>query len=127
VGIATGIAALGAVFQHEVGARTTHALASTGPGRTVLDHLGGHVNGEALANGSGSALAARVPPGAREAVTHAYRTGFTGALSEILVIGAVVALIGALLGYALVRKRDIVAMGPEAAEGAPAAAPAAAG
>ena len=112
VGIATGIAALGAIFQHEVGARTTHALSSSDAGRMVLSHLGGHVSGDALSNGAGGALLSNVHGGAREVVGHAFRTGFTGALSEILVIAAVVAFAGAVAGYALVRKQDFVASGP---------------
>jgi EmrB/QacA subfamily drug resistance transporter len=121
VGLATGIAGLGAVFQHEVVGRTTDALATSRPGRAVLDGLAGHVDHEALANGSTGGLLARVPAGARESVSHALRVGFTGALSEILVIGAIVALIGGALGYALVRRRDMVASGPQVAE-APAVA-----
>jgi EmrB/QacA subfamily drug resistance transporter len=121
VGIATGIAALGAIFQHEVGSRTVHALSSSGAGRAVLSHLGGHISGESLSNGSGARLASKLHGGARDVVTHAFRAGFSGALSEILVIGASVALVGSALGYALVRPRDMVASGVQAVE-APAAA-----
>jgi EmrB/QacA subfamily drug resistance transporter len=91
VGLATGIAALGAVFQHELAAR-----------------MPGGPSG-------GNALAAR----AHGAATHAFRVAFTGALHEILLIGAGVALVGALAGLALVRQRDFVA----AHAGAPAAEP----
>jgi hypothetical protein len=115
VGIATGIAALGAIFQSEVGTRTTDALASSSAGRAVLSNVGGHISGAAISNGSGGALMSNVPSGARQAVAHALRVGFTGALSEILAIGAVVALVGAVAGYALVRKQDFVASGPGAA------------
>ena len=89
VGLATGIAALGAVFQYELTSRLPAGAAH------------------------GSALA--VQPG--RARTHGFHVAFTGALHEILLIGAGVALVGALAGLALVRQRDFV--------GAPAPVPAA--
>jgi EmrB/QacA subfamily drug resistance transporter len=87
VGIATGIAGLGAVFQHLVAEKTIAAL-----GR------GAAPSEQALA--SGRLDDAPAP------LQEALRTGFTGALDEILVIAAVVAFAGALAGYALVRSRD---------------------
>jgi len=80
VGIATGIAALGALFQ----ARVTHELG---------DRLG-----TAVSSGA-------VPPGAREAARQAFLDG----LNEILIVAAVVAFIGGALAFALVRSKDFVA------------------
>jgi EmrB/QacA subfamily drug resistance transporter len=108
VGIATGIAGLGAVFQHQVTSRTTTALASSSPGREVLSFAHGRLS-SALVSGEVGSVARSLPPGARAALMHSYRVGFTGALSTILTIGAAVALAGALLGLALVRGRDFVA------------------
>ena len=107
VGIATGIAGLGAVFQHEVAQRTSSALAHAVSGREVLHAAGGRL-GKALVSGEASALARSLPPGARHALTEAYRTGFTEALTRILLIGSVVALAGAALAFVLVRSRDFV-------------------
>jgi len=76
VGLAIGIAALGAVFQHSL---ASHRAAGQG-----------------------------------------LRAAFAGSLNEILLIGAAVALTGALAGLALVRQRDFVV-----SPGAPAAEPAA--
>jgi EmrB/QacA subfamily drug resistance transporter len=113
VGIATGIAGLGAIFQHQVTSKTTAALASSAPGREVLGFTHGKLSG-ALVSGDVGAVARSLPPSARAALTHSYRVGFTDALSTILVIGSAVALLGALMGFALVRGRDFVASAPAA-------------
>jgi EmrB/QacA subfamily drug resistance transporter len=116
VGIATGIAGLGAVFQHDVTGETTAALASSGPGRQVLGAAHGHLAG-ALVSGDVSQVARHLSPTARAALRHSYRVGFTSAFTSILIIAAVIALVGALLAFALVRARDFVASEqmPEAA------------
>jgi EmrB/QacA subfamily drug resistance transporter len=116
VGIATGIAGLGAVFQHDVTHKTTAALASSAPGRQVLSAEHGKLGG-ALVSGEVSSIAHRLPPAAGAALGHAYRVGFTGALTNILEIAAGIALVGALLAFVLVRSRDFVTQGaPEGAE-----------
>jgi EmrB/QacA subfamily drug resistance transporter len=94
VGLATGIAALGAVFQHAL----TQKLGSGG-------------------GASGNVLGAR-PAGP---AGHAFRVAFTGALHDILLIGAAIALTGALAGLALVRQRDYVVAPGAAAPAADAA------
>jgi EmrB/QacA subfamily drug resistance transporter len=123
VGIATGIAGLGAVFQHQVTSKTTGALVTTAPGREVVasahDRLGG-----ALVSGEVSQLARHLPPAARSALGHAYRVGFTDAFTTILIIAASIALAGAICAFALVRGRDFVTSGEGegAAPGVPAEA-----
>ncbi len=107
VGIATGIAGLGAVFQHDLTSKTKALLASGAPGRDVLAHTHGRLTG-ALVSGEVSAVARHLPAGARAALGHAYRVGFTGAFTSILEIAAAIALVGALLAFALVRARDFV-------------------
>jgi EmrB/QacA subfamily drug resistance transporter len=118
VGIATGIAGLGAVFQHEVTGRTLAALGATQPGRAALGAVHGRLGG-ALVSGEVKALAHTLPAATRGALTHAYRVGFTGALGELLVIGSAIALAGSLLALVLVRGSDFVA--PEPARAVPAA------
>jgi EmrB/QacA subfamily drug resistance transporter len=110
VGIATGIAALGAIFQHAVAAKTIDALGSTPRG-------GGDL-GAALASGNPAGLLRGLPPDQRQRFVDAFHTGFAGAMNEILIISAVVALLGALAGFLLVRREDFVS--------SPAAEPAAA-
>ena len=117
VGIATGIAGLGAIFQHDVTRNTTAALAS-GPGREVLHAAHGKLN-TALVSGEVGQVARSLPAPARHALMHAYHTGFTGAFSSILVIGACVALAGSVFAFALVRSSDFVApAGAPGGEGA---------
>jgi len=122
VGIATGIAGLGAVFQHDVTRTTTSKLASSAPGHQVLSAAHGQLSG-ALVSGEVSQLARHLSPAARAALEHSYRVGFTSAFTSILIIAGSVALVGALCGFALVRSRDFVADGAgDAPQGAPAEA-----
>jgi EmrB/QacA subfamily drug resistance transporter len=107
VGIATGIAGLGAIFQHDVTRDTTAALA-TGPGREVLHAAHGKLN-TALVSGEVGQVARSLPHAAREALMHSYRVGFTEAFSSILIIAACVALAGSVFAFVLVRSRDFVA------------------
>jgi EmrB/QacA subfamily drug resistance transporter len=83
VGIATGIAGLGAIFQD-----------------TIQSHLHGTGSAQAVASGAvsqGGAVA---------------RAAFIAGLNEILLVGAIVAFVGAAFAFLLVRGRDIVASGP---------------
>jgi EmrB/QacA subfamily drug resistance transporter len=114
VGIATGIAGLGAVFQHQITHKTSAALASTGAGRQVLAGAHGKLSG-ALVSGAVGQLAHALPPPARAALTHAYRVGFTGALSDILIVASLLAVTGAAFAFALVRSRDFVTSEPAGA------------
>jgi EmrB/QacA subfamily drug resistance transporter len=120
VGIATGIAGLGAVFQHDVTRQTHSVLAASAPGREVLSVAHGKLS-SALVSGDVGALARSLHAAARSALTHSYRIGFTDALTSILTIAAVVALAGSALAFALVRGRDFVvsAQPAEAHEPAP--------
>jgi hypothetical protein len=126
VGIATGIAGLGAVFQHEITHRTAAALAATGHVQEVVTAAHGKLS-QSLQAGGVTSITRSLSPSARTAFAHAYHVGFTGALTEILTIAGVIALIGAVLGFALVRSRDFAATAPgaEAAEPAPVSAAAA--
>jgi EmrB/QacA subfamily drug resistance transporter len=113
VGIATGVAGLGAIFQHDVTHTTTAALSSSGPGREVLRAAHSKLGG-ALVSGDVGSVAAHLPASARAALTHSYRVGFTEALTSILIIAAVIALVGAVLAFILVRSRDFVTSGEPA-------------
>jgi EmrB/QacA subfamily drug resistance transporter len=107
VGIATGIAGLGAIFQHDVTRNTTAAL-SSGPGREVLHAAHGKLT-TALVSGEVGQVARSLPHAAREALMHSYRVGFTEAFSSILIIAACVALAGSIFAFVLVRSSDFVA------------------
>lgn len=123
VGIATGIAGLGAIFSHQVAAKTSASLERVGQLQAVTAGTHGQLQGT-YASGATGALARMLPPGPGRALQSAYHAAFVSALNEILVIAAIVALTGAVLGFALVRSRDFVqADGPQQEqELAPAAA-----
>jgi EmrB/QacA subfamily drug resistance transporter len=109
VGIATGIAALGAIFQSHVRNQVTAALAHS----PVASHAGQIAHG--VASGGGRDALGSVPPEARGLVAHAARHAFVTGLAELFLIGAVVAFVGAVLSFALVRQQDFVAPAHESA------------
>ncbi len=99
VGIATGVAGLGALFQHALEAQLSTAVAAAGA--AAQDAVRGAPPG-LFATGSPGPLG-RVPGG-----EEAFLTAFTGALDDILLVAAAVAFVGALLVMALVRPRDFI-------------------
>jgi EmrB/QacA subfamily drug resistance transporter len=111
VGIATGVASLGAVFQSQVDSKLSSLLPNAPPGLA-----------EAVSSGGSRAAAGIAPPGQRPEVVHAAKIAFVSGFNEILLIGAILSFVGAALGFALVRSRDFVATSPEpeAAEPVPA-------
>jgi EmrB/QacA subfamily drug resistance transporter len=94
VGVATGIAAWGAVFQHEV---TQKFVAEAGPAASRLgDHVADFVSfGGAQRTGD-------------QRLIQIAETAFDSGLNHILLIAAVVALAGAALTGLLVRPADFV-------------------
>jgi EmrB/QacA subfamily drug resistance transporter len=117
VGIVTGIAGLGAVFQHEVTTSTTAALASSGQAGAVQAAAHGRL-GALLVSGEVGGIFHALSPTARAALQHSYRVGFTDAFTRVLSIAAAVALVGAALAFALVRSRDFVTSAEPAAQDA---------
>jgi EmrB/QacA subfamily drug resistance transporter len=83
VGIATGIAGLGAIFQNSIASKL---------------------------HGTGSVKA--VASGAVQQGGEVARAAFIGGLNEILLVGAILAFVGAVLALILIRSRDLVASGP---------------
>jgi EmrB/QacA subfamily drug resistance transporter len=103
IGIATGIAALGAIFQSRI---ASHLSASGIPARAV------HPLSEAIASGGGIPIT-----GNRQQAIDLAHSAFISGLNAILVVAAVVLFAGAVLAFVLVRQRDFVASGtPVAAE-----------
>ena len=94
VGVATGIATWGALFQHEV---TQKFVAEAG---AAAGRLGGHVADFVSFGGAQQTGDQRV--------IRAAETAFDSGLNEILLIAAVVALTGAALTGLLVRPADFV-------------------
>jgi hypothetical protein len=101
IGIATGIAALGAIFQSRI---TSHLAASGLPPQSV------HRLAQAISSGGS------VPSsGNREAAIRLAHSSFIAGLNEILFVAAFLLFAAAILAVVLVRRKDFVASGPAAA------------
>jgi EmrB/QacA subfamily drug resistance transporter len=116
IGIATGIAGFGAIFQHQIQQKVTAGLAGTPGAAHAHDIAHGVASG-----GIGQVLHA-VPPQARETVASVARSAFVDGLNELFLVAAIVAFAGALLAAVLVRQRDFVGAGAAQAETSAAAA-----
>jgi EmrB/QacA subfamily drug resistance transporter len=104
VGIATGIAALGAIFQD----RIKSDLAGK-----VAGHA--HELAQAVASGATQQALASVPAAQRAQVGRLAHSAFIAGLNEILLVAAYVLFAGAICAFALIRRQDFVASGPAAA------------
>ena len=124
VGIATGIAGLGAVFQSDITSKVTASLLSSPAGQQVAAQHGAQL-GPALAAGQMQQAAARLPHAQGQALTAAYHAGFASSLNLLMVIGAIIAFVGALGSFFLIRQRDFISGHQPVKEGeAPTAEPA---
>ncbi len=113
VGIATGIAVLGAIFESSISSHLAPKLAGT--------PVAGHAAqiGHAVAAGGAGQVLNSVPAGRRHFAALAIHSAFVSAMNEILVVGCVVAFVGAVLAVLLVRSSDFVTYGaPEPAAAA---------
>jgi EmrB/QacA subfamily drug resistance transporter len=102
IGIAVGIAVLGALFQGRVESKLDDTLSS---GPAALRPLGGDL-AEAVASGGTETALARAPDGTGGFLATAAREAFVSGLNAIVLVAAVVALAGAVLSFVLVRSRD---------------------
>ncbi len=103
VGVAVGIAALGAVFQGRVESKLGDLLASGPP---ALQGQAGEL-APAVSSGNADTAIAAVPPDAQAFLADAAREAFLSGLNEIFLIAGITALIGAALSLALIRARDL--------------------
>ena len=116
VGIATGIAVLGAVFQSQIVSHTNAALAKTAGGAEILSRGGTSLRSAMTAGEVGPVAKSLPSPSARQALLSAYHVGFSTTLNHLMWLGAVVAFVGAVAGIVLVRQQDFVVptgCGPE--------------
>ena len=103
VGIAIGIAAWGAIFlgrgadKVEEVAAGTPAATGERPRQLV----------EAVSSGNLDNALANVPPGSRAGVADAARDGFLSGINEILMLGGILSIAGALFALWLIREKDI--------------------
>ena len=109
VGIATGIAGLGAVFLSQIPTATANALA------TIARRAGRSWPTEAAARAPPSPAVASAklrPPSRARPVRHAlisaYQAGFTSTFNHLMDIAMVIALVGGIGSLALIRQRDFV-------------------
>ena len=98
VGIATGTAALGAIFQSRIDAKLSELLPAAPDAFS-----------EAVASGATQTAIASVPPPLRERAAEAANQAFVSGLNEILLVGAAIAFAGGIASWLLVRRRDLVA------------------
>jgi EmrB/QacA subfamily drug resistance transporter len=114
VGVAVGIAVWGAIFvgrgADKVGELTAGTASANGDRPRELV--------EAASSGNLDEALAAVPPGARQSVSNAAREGFLTGLNDVLLLGAVVSLAGAVLALWLVREHEIERQ-PMESEGEP--------
>jgi EmrB/QacA subfamily drug resistance transporter len=110
VGIATGVAALGSILASKVHSGVAAAL----QGGPLAPHA--HQFARAVANGQLAGAIRATPAPLRGLAAGAARTGFVASLNEVLLIGAVVALVGSVLTFALIRQRDSVGVESDEAE-----------
>jgi EmrB/QacA subfamily drug resistance transporter len=103
VGVAVGIAVWGAIF---VG-RGADKVAELAAGTPAASGDRPRQLVEAASSGNLDHALAAVPPGARQAVSHAAGEGFLAGLNDVLTLGAVLSFAGAVLALWLVREREI--------------------
>jgi EmrB/QacA subfamily drug resistance transporter len=115
VGVAVGIAALGAVFQERIESRLGDLLAS---GPSVVQGQAGEL-APAVSSGNAEAAIAGAPPEAQAFLADAAREAFLSGLNLIFLIAGVAALVGAVLSLALIRTRDLHLDADSASAGRP--------
>jgi EmrB/QacA subfamily drug resistance transporter len=98
IGISTGVAALGAIFQSRIASELSQSLPQA-PSSFA----------DAVSSGATEQAVQAVPAQAQGAALNAADHAFVTAFNEILLIGGAVAIVGGLLGLLLVRRRDFVA------------------
>jgi hypothetical protein len=103
VGIAVGIAAWGAIFLGR-GANEVEQLAAGTPAATGERP---RQLVEAVSSGNLDQALAAVPPGSRDQVATAANEGFLAGFNDILMLGGIISIAGALVALWLVRERDI--------------------
>jgi EmrB/QacA subfamily drug resistance transporter len=115
VGIATGIAGLGTIFQTQVEHRTFAALNASPAGQTAAAHGGTALQRALVGGGVRAALPSLPSAAARNALLSAYRVGFSATFDHLEIIGAIIAFVGAVGSFTLVRQRDFVLSHPPSA------------
>ncbi|MFL6138711.1 MAG: MFS transporter [Frankiaceae bacterium] len=112
VGIATGTAAFGAIFQSRVTSVLAGHLAGTPAPPGTADRLG-----KAVSSGAIGTASTRLPEQARAAFASAARDAFASGLDRLLWIAAAIAAAGAVLAAALIKQDQLVSSGQNVSRG----------
>jgi hypothetical protein len=97
VGIATGVAGLGAIFQSRIDSELSKELPHAPAGL-----------GELVASGGSRAVHEALGHEATPRLLHAADVAFVSGFNEVVLIAAIVSFAGAVAGFALVRASDFV-------------------
>jgi hypothetical protein len=100
-GTTAGLAVLGTLLQHQVLTHVKAALA----GSFLADASKGIAN--AIAAGATPEVLARQPASVRPGLLHVARLSYSAGLSTIFLVASIVATVGAITAFALVRKRHM--------------------
>ncbi len=102
IGLAAGIASLGAVLQTQVLSHVKAALTNTPLAHSTTTFASG------IAAGRARAIVDGTPLSARALIHRTAATAYSAGLSEIMTIACSVAIIGGLAAALLIRRRDLV-------------------
>jgi predicted MFS family arabinose efflux permease len=102
VGLAAGIAAIGSIFAAKVRDGVVSGLAGS-----PLAHSS-HALAQAIGSGHAAQAIASAPSGARGQLAALATSSFVGGLNDVLLVGALIAFVGAAAGLALIRQKDFV-------------------
>ncbi|MBO0693229.1 MAG: hypothetical protein J2P58_10060, partial [Acidimicrobiaceae bacterium] len=111
IGLAVGIAVYGTIFTSSLGRGLRHALAPT----PTLAQASSHITG-LIKQGRANQAFGNLPPDQRGQLASAIHSAFAGALNDVLLVGGILALVGAVAAAILIRSKDFVAAHPEAPE-----------
>jgi len=99
IGLAIGIAVLGALLQSHIADRVEAGTDGLGAARGAVR--------DRIADGDVAAATQLAPPAARESLRSTYDAAFASGLNEILLISVALALAGLVAALVLVRTRDL--------------------
>ena len=116
LGVAIGVAALGAIMESQVSSSLGAALGGAQAGLV-----------DVVSTGNVGAAAAGAPSGLADQVSHASSVAFLDGLNTIFLVSAILAFSGAVLAALLVRGRDVQEPAAEGSDGRAEAAAAMAG
>jgi hypothetical protein len=106
IGIAVGIALYGTIFASALQTKLDGSLSSL---HLSSAHLTAIVTD--IKEGYGGRVVQSVPASARSQVISALHSSFAGSLNELLIVSGVMALVGALSAFILIRPKDFVSQG----------------